>query len=293
LLAQAVREHQAGNFAQAEQLYRRVLGQDPGQAEALNLFGALAVQTGKPDVAIDYIGRALRVDGANPVYHYNLGLAQQATAKRDAAIASYRQALRLRPDYVAALANLGGLLLNKGEIEDALTCYRKVVRLAPENAMARANLGAGLLVREQWDEAIICFRKALRLKPGYADAHNGLSAAFLAQERYGEAASSANEALRCDPAPRPGPRQSRVGAGGQRPLRGSHHRFSSRAATRPKLRAAAPEPRQGVLRVGQPCRGGGMLSAGVADRTRKYPGSPQPRQAAFGTQRIQRRDRDL
>ena len=98
LLAQAVRAHQAGKLAQAEQLYRRILQQEPRNAEALNLFGTLAVQTGKPAVAIDYIGRALRVDGANPVFHYNLALGHQAAGDRDAAIASYRQALRLKPD---------------------------------------------------------------------------------------------------------------------------------------------------------------------------------------------------
>ena len=173
MMAQAIREHKAGNFAQAEKIYHRIIRQEPRHAEALNLFGALAVQTGKPDVAIDYIGRALRVDGANPVYHYNLALGHQAAGDRDAAIASYRQALRLKPDYTAAMANLGGLLLNLGEIEDAVICYRSVVRLAPTNAMARANLGTGLLVREQWDEAISCFREALRLKPDHADAHNG------------------------------------------------------------------------------------------------------------------------
>ena len=168
LMAQAIREHKVGNFAQAEKIYQRIIRQDPRHAEALNLFGALAVQIGKPDVAIDYIGRALRLDGANPVFHYNLALGHQAAGDRDAAIASYRQALRLKPGYVIAQANLGGLLLNKGEIEDAVACYRSVVRLAPKNAMARANLGAGLLVREQWGEAISCFQLNRIRKQVYA-----------------------------------------------------------------------------------------------------------------------------
>ena len=199
MLARAIRHHQAGHLSKAERTYRRVLRHDPRHADALNLLGVVAVQLGKPDSGIDYIGRALRVDGANPVFHYNLGLAYQAAGNRDSAITSYRRAVELKPDYSDALTNLGNLLLNKGEAEEAEGYYRKAVRLAPENAMAHNNLGSVLLVQKAFDDAAVCFREALRLEPDYAEAHNGLGATRLAEERNEEAAACLAEALRLQP----------------------------------------------------------------------------------------------
>lgn len=198
-LARAVREHRAGNLAEADRLYGSVLKKNPKDAEALNLRGVLAAQANRLDAGIDYISRALQLDGRNPVFHYNLALAYQAAGNRESAIASYRRALGLRSDYVDALVNLGNLLINKGEIEEAVACYRKARRLAATNAMVHNNLGAALSAQKTWDEAVVCFREALRLKPDYADAHNGLGAAFLALEQYGEAAASLAAALQHDP----------------------------------------------------------------------------------------------
>jgi len=195
-LAQAMREHRAGNLAEADRLYGAFLKKNPRNAEALNLRGVLAAQVGRPDAGIDHIRRAIRINDRNPVYHYNLALAYQAVRNGDAAITSYRRATFLKPDYVDALINLGNLLFNKGDLGEATANYRKAARLAPASAMAQHNLGSSLLAQESWEEAAACFREALRLKPDFADAHNGLGATFLALERYSEAAASLNAALR-------------------------------------------------------------------------------------------------
>ncbi len=100
LFTQAVREHRAGNLAQAERRYERVLQIEPRHAEALNLMGALAVQTGKPDAGIEHLNRALRIDDNDARFHYNLALAHQATGDHEAAIASYRRALALDSGYL-------------------------------------------------------------------------------------------------------------------------------------------------------------------------------------------------
>ncbi len=198
-LATAIRHHQAGNFREAERLYRRILRRDPRHVDALNLLGVLAAQLGRPDIAIDYIGRALRVDGANPVFHYNIAMAYQAAGDRERAIASYRRAVDLKPEYGDALSNLGNLLLDQGKAKDAEASYRKAVRLDPASPMVHNNLGVALLARKAFDDAAVCFREALRLKPDYAEAHNGLGAALMGQENYHEAAACLREALRLKP----------------------------------------------------------------------------------------------
>jgi len=60
LLRRGAALHQAGQLAQAQALYRQVLAQDPGNAEALHLLGVLAHQTGHHAAAEQLIRQANR-----------------------------------------------------------------------------------------------------------------------------------------------------------------------------------------------------------------------------------------
>ena len=50
--------HKAGELAEAEGCYRQVLATQPDHADALQLIGAIAYQTGRYDAAAEWIGKA-------------------------------------------------------------------------------------------------------------------------------------------------------------------------------------------------------------------------------------------
>ncbi len=195
ILTTAVAHHQRGEFGEAERLYRQVLDRSPEDPRALNLLGVLAGQSGRADMAAQFLERAVRADPANAEYHYNLALARDATGAREAAIEGYRQALALRPDYAEALLNLGNLLLDRGEAAEAETCYRKALALAPGNPVIHNSLGTALLTRQAHDAAVACFRQALQLEPSYPEAHNGLGLALAGAGELEAAADSYRRAL--------------------------------------------------------------------------------------------------
>ena len=70
----ALQHHQAGNLHQAESLYRQILQVDPRHVDALHLFGVMAHQVGRNDLAVDYIQQALRLHPEFPAAHNNLGM---------------------------------------------------------------------------------------------------------------------------------------------------------------------------------------------------------------------------
>jgi tetratricopeptide (TPR) repeat protein len=199
LISDALRCHKAGDLGQAERLYRLVLKGDPGREDIWNLLGVVAVQTGRPEEAVGSIGRAVRINGANPEFHYNLGLAHLALRDRDKAVECLRRAISLRSDYADALINLGNLLLNGNELEEAEACYRKAAKLAPSNPMIHNNLGTVLMAKQAIEEAEPCFREALKLKPDFAEAHNGLGLTLGASGKFDEAIESFQAALRLNP----------------------------------------------------------------------------------------------
>ena len=64
----AVAQHRAGNFQQAECIYRAVIAADPGgrdphHADALHLLGLIASETGQHQAATALIVQAIQVGG--------------------------------------------------------------------------------------------------------------------------------------------------------------------------------------------------------------------------------------
>ena len=80
----------------------------------LHLLGLIAHQMGKHEMAVEYIGRAIRLNGNAAAFHNNLGEAYRALRRIAEAVACYRRALELKPDFVEAHNNLGLALKDQG-----------------------------------------------------------------------------------------------------------------------------------------------------------------------------------
>jgi Flp pilus assembly protein TadD len=77
LIEAGLKHQQAGRLAEAEAeaCYRRVLAGQSGHADALHLLGGIAHQMRRYDSAVELIGQAVELNGQNPIYFYNLGVA--------------------------------------------------------------------------------------------------------------------------------------------------------------------------------------------------------------------------
>jgi protein O-GlcNAc transferase len=94
MLAQGLQYHKAGKLAEAEACYRRILAIQPNHPDALQLVGSIAYQVGRYDVAAEWIRSAIRLDGTNPAWFSNLGLALERSGKFDESLASHNEILR-------------------------------------------------------------------------------------------------------------------------------------------------------------------------------------------------------
>jgi tetratricopeptide (TPR) repeat protein len=195
----AVQHHQAGRLQAAEQIYRQILAVEPNQADAIHLLGVIASQVGKHEVAIEYIGRAIRLKGNSAGFHNNLGEAYRALRRLSEAVACYRRALQLTPDYAEAHSNLGHALGDQGKLDEAVACYRQALELRPDVASTHNSLGAALNEQGKLDEAVACYRRALQLKPDMAEAHSNLGNALGDQGKLDEAVACCHRALQLKP----------------------------------------------------------------------------------------------
>ncbi len=197
---QAFRHHAEGRLPEAEALYRAILAADMRHGGALHGLGLMALQTGRPDVAVRLIGEALAVDGNTADHHADYGFALLQTGRTDEAVAALKRAVELAPGEARHHFNLGRTFQNLAQLEEAEACYRAAVALAPEAAPFRVNLGLVLLRRCDIQGALEHLKRGVALAPDDAMAQASLGSALLEQGDAPAAARHFERATQLQPA---------------------------------------------------------------------------------------------
>jgi Tetratricopeptide repeat/TPR repeat/Glycosyltransferase family 9 (heptosyltransferase) len=152
----ALQHHRAGKLAEAEQIYRQILAQQPQHIGVLHYLGLVAYQSGQDDKAIDLIGRAIALNPNYAEAFSNLGLALKHKGQVDEAIAAYRKAISLDQNASGAFSNLGIALESKGQRDEAITAHRRAIQIQPDAPHFHWNLSFLLLrlgqFAEGWEE---------------------------------------------------------------------------------------------------------------------------------------------
>jgi tetratricopeptide (TPR) repeat protein len=233
LLANAIREHQAGRLEEAKQLYLQVLAIDVRHAKSLYGLGLIAHQIGNFNAAANMMRRAILISPDDDAYHASLGAVLQDQGKADEGILEYRQALQinpkieeahfnlakilldqkkfdearphfeqalaLKPDSAETLNNMGMLLAREGKPEEARASYQRALALNPDSFEALNNLGNLFCSGGRLDDARACYERAIALQPDLAEPHNNLGVVFRDLRRFDEARECHERALALKP----------------------------------------------------------------------------------------------
>lgn len=164
-LQEAIHAHKGGRLVEAEAAYRRILRDQPDNADALNFLGMLTCQTGNPLAAAELLRRSVEADASNP----------------------------------HAWLNLGNVLLVNGDKETARSAFEKATQIAPDLPIAWFNLGVCLGRCRLPDEAALALHRVVKLEPGYLPAYVSLATLLHYLGNYSEAAEVYREWLVHDP----------------------------------------------------------------------------------------------
>ena len=210
-LETAIRLHESGDLAGAEERYRALLRADAHHPDATHLLGLISHQRGDHGAAVAQIGAAIAMQPDRPVYHYNLGNALAALDRLDAAVDSFQAALRLDPAHFAARSNLALALSKAGRHKQAVAEYRHLFEAQPSSA-ARQALARTLIQFADsdatgaagYDEAATLLLQGLDDAEDAAAVHLALAHCHRQRNRWTEAAAHYQSILAHrpdDPAP--------------------------------------------------------------------------------------------
>ena len=207
--------HGQGRIAEAISELRKVLEQEPTNADALGLYGRCLLDKGQYDEGIALIDDAISFDPGNSYYYYLKGFALYRKNENQAAISWLNKSIALQPyrtapygllaiifieekDFRKALAkadeglaidasdvtclNARAMALNKLKQTDAaIETMKEALAQDPDNEFTHSTFGWNLLEKGRHREAREHFREALRIDPNYANARAGLKESLKSQ----------------------------------------------------------------------------------------------------------------
>jgi tetratricopeptide (TPR) repeat protein len=233
LLKQAVSLHQAGNLAEAERAYERVLAADPKNFPAQYHLALLLYQSRRLPAAVRAAEAALKLNPESREAHVlhsvlllNAGALDQALAsisrvtardprdaeawhnraailaqmhRLDEAVASYDHVLAVRPGDSITLCTRGNVLMELKRYADAIADYDRGLAQSPDVFDAWSNRGLALYELERFTEALESYDRALTLRPQSAPAWANRGKVLAGLQRFDEALASYDKALSLSP----------------------------------------------------------------------------------------------
>ncbi len=186
-------------YGRATEEFRRVLGQEPGNAEVLNILGVTLLEQGLPEEAMVQFQEALKNKPELLSAHNNLGIIYRYQNRLDEAVAEFQTVLRLAPEDAGGHYNLGVTYHLKGKPEEAEKELNESLRINPANLDARAARASIFLESGKFEQGVFELKRILQIDPANLEARNTLALAYVEKGMTAEALPELQKALQMDP----------------------------------------------------------------------------------------------
>lgn len=163
LHAQILRHTLDGRFLEALSGCEQALALDPDNADTMHLMGAVHLEAGQNELAVEWASRAIRKQ-PKAEFLSTLGLALSSLGRRDDALKVFDSAVQLKPHDARLWSQLGNACSTMGHSEDALKCFAQAFALDPGNADAAYCCGRLYHSMQRDEEALACLDQAFALR---------------------------------------------------------------------------------------------------------------------------------
>lgn len=159
--------HQAGQYLDAQESYRRAIECEPGYALALNNLGVALYHAGQPEPAFEAFRQALESHGTFAKARLNQALLLYKGKRLQLALEAYRKVLSVSGEHPVAWNGVGLVLADLHKFEDARNAFARAILARPNFAEAHYNLSFTLSNLGDFEGALRETKLALELDPYY------------------------------------------------------------------------------------------------------------------------------
>ena len=125
------------DLAAARECFERLTQVNPSNTQAWVNLGAILNRSGEYKKATEVLRRAIQRNRKCVEAYYNMGIAQRGQQMNSMAISAYKEALKIQPDMVDAHINLGNLYIEMNNLGLAIQCFNAAIRHQPNSAKAK------------------------------------------------------------------------------------------------------------------------------------------------------------
>ena len=191
----------AGRDLDALASYERAIGLADEFPEPLIAAAVVAMRTGRVEAAVDWLRRAIELDGTIEAAHAHLIEAQVRLGQHEEAETSFYIAQYALPEPSAlCYAAVAEALLQREKYERGGWCLREAMRINPTLPRLRARLGNVYAALGDSRRALHLYLRDLRDDPGNVDTLLDYGELLMEFNRHGEAAEKFRRVLELEPA---------------------------------------------------------------------------------------------
>jgi tetratricopeptide (TPR) repeat protein len=198
LHAQALKNTLDGRFLEALSVCQQALTLDPENADTLHLMGAVHLQAGQNELAVEWTSRAIHKQ-PKAEFLSTLGFALTGLGRHDDALKVLDKAVQLAPQSAQLWSQLGNACSASGRSEDALTCFAQTFALDPSNADAAYRCGHLYQGMQRHEEALAWLDRAVALRPDHVSTLMMRALVLKALKRRDDALADNFRAARLEP----------------------------------------------------------------------------------------------
>jgi tetratricopeptide (TPR) repeat protein len=198
LLQRGATALRAGDLSAAERFCSEVLERAPGDAEALNIMGAIAFTRRSYKEAERLFTLSASASPDNLGSLFNLGKVFEVQKRLDDAATAYAKILATQPKNQETLLRFGIVRYQQGEFDDAIGAFERILQDDPSNETASLSLGVAYNAVGRYEESVRELRGLLSRHPDYAEARHALADSLYELHRVEEAANVCRAALVTD-----------------------------------------------------------------------------------------------
>ncbi len=164
-----------GDMRSAEEVLKKLLAEDPDNANALRLLGNIALEANRFKAAQRMLQRAVELAPRMVLAWNDLANLYMKQDRYEQALEATQQAIAVDTRMAHSYVMQGNILTKAQRHEESLAAYQQALEISPANAGALSGMGHVLKTIGRQAESIAAFRQCIQAHPAFGEAYWSLA----------------------------------------------------------------------------------------------------------------------